>query len=117
DICAAAAAHRAAIHHAGGARVTRQFLQRGVILLLFQFGAQRGVFLHRFGLALIALQPCFLSHTTYFSANGIPIIFNSSNASSLLRALVTIVMSMPCCRLILSNSISGKIVWSGMPKE
>ena len=36
--------------------------------------------------------------------------------SSFVGALVTIVMSMPCCRLILSSSISGKIVWSPTPK-
>src|SRR5688572_4165308 len=57
DIRMAAAAHRAAVHQPGRTRVARQLLQRGVILLLFQFGAESGVLLHRLSLALVALQP------------------------------------------------------------
>src|SRR5687768_11699039 len=57
DVGVAAAAHRAAVHQAGGARVARQLRQRGVVLFLLQFGAERGVFLHRLSFALVALQP------------------------------------------------------------
>src|SRR6266545_2976402 len=43
------------------------------------------------------------------SLNGIPISLNSDLASSLVRAVVTIVTSNPMLRLILSSSTSGKI--------
>src|SRR4051794_9688417 len=56
-ITAAASAERAAIHQAGWARVARQLRQSDVVAFRFQFGADRGVFLHRFRLALIALSP------------------------------------------------------------
>src|SRR6185312_1126644 len=121
-------AERAAVDQAGWARVTRQLCQSGVVALRFQFGADGGVFLHRLLLALVALFPCFLRHkilycfasvaalgVSFASASGKPIIFNRSNASASVFALVTMVTSMPCVRLILSSSISGKIVWSEMP--
>src|ERR1039457_2191205 len=110
-VATAAAAHRAAVHHARGAGVARQLRQTGVVALRLQFGADRGVFFHRFFFAVVPLYPCFLGHNkNYFSANGKPSIFSRSSPSSLVGAVVTIVMSMPCCRLILSSSISGKIV-------
>src|ERR1035437_6077563 len=112
----AAAAHRAPVDQPGWAGVTRQLRQAGVVALGLQFGAERGVFFHRLRLALVALQPCFFSHIkNYFSANGKPMSFSKSSASALVGAVVTIVMSMPCVRLILSISISGKIVWSATP--
>src|ERR1043166_6286748 len=49
------------------------------------------------------------------SLNGIPISLKSDLASSLVRAVVTIVTSKPMLRLILSSSTSGKIVWSATP--
>src|SRR5437870_4512948 len=49
------------------------------------------------------------------SAKGIPNSLKSDLASSSVRAVVTIVTSKPMLRLILSISISGKIVWSGTP--
>src|SRR5690606_36657013 len=98
----------------GWAGIARQLGQAGVITLGFQFSTDRGVFLHRFRLALVALFPGFLRHKNflnyYRSAKGRPIIFKSSNASASVGAVVTIVMSIPCVRLILSSSISGKIV-------
>src|SRR5437763_1324496 len=53
-IAAAASAERAAVDHARRARVTRQLRQAGVIAFRLQFSAERGVFLHRLLLALIA---------------------------------------------------------------
>src|SRR5437588_86865 len=49
------------------------------------------------------------------SAKGIPNSLKSDLASSSVRAVVTMVTSKPMFRLILSISISGKIVWSGTP--
>src|SRR5438270_2758050 len=49
------------------------------------------------------------------SEKGIPNSLKSDLASSSVRAVVTIVTSKPMLRLILSISISGKIVWSGTP--
>src|SRR5688572_23540126 len=57
DVGVATAAHRAAVHQAGGASVARQLRQGGVVLFLLLFGAARGVFLHRLSFALVALQP------------------------------------------------------------
>src|ERR1017187_6463422 len=115
-IATTTAAHRAAVHHARWTGVARQLRQTGVIAFRLQFGADRGVFFHRFFFSVVPLYPCFLGHNkNYFSANGKPIIFRRSSPSSLFGAVVTIVMSMPCCRLILSSSISGKIVWSVTP--
>src|SRR4051812_1851783 len=56
-ITTAASAERATVHHAGRARVTRQFRQAGVIALRFQLGTDGGILLHRLLLALVALFP------------------------------------------------------------
>src|SRR5215469_254866 len=56
-VATAAAAERAAIHHTRWAGVTRQLRQTGVVAFRLQFGAERGEFLHRLLLALIALFP------------------------------------------------------------
>src|ERR1041385_5560785 len=55
-------AHGAAVHESCWTRVARQFGQGGVIALRFEFRPQRGEFLHRGRLALVALQPCLLRH-------------------------------------------------------
>ena len=62
-----------------------------------------------------ALTSAVLTGASFASANGKPISFNKSSACVSFGALVTIVMSMPCVRLILSSSISGKIVCSATP--
>src|SRR5213594_1971827 len=92
QVAVAAATHRAAIHHPCRACVPRQLRQTRVILLRFQLGAQRGVLFHRRGFALVSFKPCLFGHTYFASANGIPIIFNNSSASSSVSAEVTIVM-------------------------
>src|ERR1017187_3186520 len=116
QITAPAAAGRAAVHQPRWAGVARQLRETGVVAPGLQFRADRGVFFYRFSFALVALNPCFLGHKIYyFSASGKPMSFSKSSASASLRALVTTVTSIPCVRLILSNSISGKIVCSAMP--
>src|SRR5262245_25887249 len=52
-----------------------------------------------------------------FSRNGMPNERRSSRASSSLRVLVTMVMSIPCVKLTLSGSTSGKINCSVTPIE
>src|SRR6185437_11545432 len=80
-ITTAAAAERAAVDDARRARVTRQLRQAGVVAFRFQFGAERGVFLHRLLLALIALFPCFLRHKIYLAsvATALGASFASAN--------------------------------------
>src|SRR5690242_3849551 len=56
-VAATATAHRAAVYQTRWAGVARQLCQAGVIALCLQFGTQRGVFLHRFSFALVALNP------------------------------------------------------------
>src|SRR4051812_6420871 len=56
-VTATASAHFAAVHQADRARVFRELRETGVILLRLQFSAQRGVFLHRRGFPLVALNP------------------------------------------------------------
>src|SRR5581483_1662330 len=58
----AASAHGATVHQPRWARVARQLREARVITLRLQFGAERGVFFHRLGFALVALFPCFLRH-------------------------------------------------------
>src|SRR6267378_1146079 len=57
---AAAARHFATVHHPRRASVAGKLRQTGVILLRLELGADRGVFLHRRALALVAINPgCF----------------------------------------------------------
>src|SRR5688572_5973894 len=65
-------AHRAAIHQARRARVARQLGQSGVIFLRLQLGAERGIFLYRLLLALVALKPCFFCHITFLRRTACP---------------------------------------------
>src|SRR5262249_44745715 len=98
-----APAHGAAVDQAHRAGITRQFSQPRVIPFGFQLGADGSIFPHRRGLSLVSLNPGFFCHKTYFpSAKGMPMSLSSSIASPSVRAEVTMVMSMPCCRLILS---------------
>src|SRR5882762_7843938 len=59
---AAAARHFATVHHPRRAGVARKLGQTGIIFLRFELGAERGVFLHRLALALIAIDPGHLCH-------------------------------------------------------
>src|SRR6266567_6651647 len=59
---AAAARHFATVHYPRRAGVARKLRQTGVILLRFEFGAERGVFLHRRALAFVAINPGCLCH-------------------------------------------------------
>src|ERR1700734_296774 len=73
-----------------------------------------------FRFALLFDDPGGLGHRVFFyevgfslrSEKGMPKRARSSLASSFLRAVVTMVMSMPRLRLTLSSSTSGKMVWS-----
>src|SRR2546423_813966 len=56
DVCVASAGDLAAVDQADWTGIARQLLQRGVVLALFQFGAQGGVFFYSFSFALVALQ-------------------------------------------------------------
>src|ERR1051325_9371600 len=62
QVAMAPSAHGASVHEPCGTRVARQFGQRGIIALGLQFRPQRGKFLHRGRLALVALQPCLFRH-------------------------------------------------------
>src|SRR5260370_40676123 len=57
QIAMPAAAHRPAVHHAGGAGVAREFGQARVIALGLQFPAQSGVVPDRFDLFILAFFP------------------------------------------------------------
>ncbi len=59
---AAAARHQATVHHTCRAGVARKLSQTGVIFLRFELGAQRGIFLYRIALPLIAINPGHLCH-------------------------------------------------------
>src|SRR5437660_7463599 len=50
--CTAAAGHFTTVHHSRRAGVARKLRQTGVILLRFELGAERGVFLHRRAFAI-----------------------------------------------------------------
>src|SRR5256885_14531635 len=54
---AAAARYFATGHHSGRAGVARKLRQTGVILLRLELSAERGVFLHRLALAVVAIYP------------------------------------------------------------
>jgi hypothetical protein len=70
---AAAATDLAAIHHPGGAGVTRQLREADVILLRLELSAERGVLLHRLALAFVAIDPRGLRHkgTRKLTGNGL----------------------------------------------
>src|SRR5258708_17312723 len=73
QIAAAAAAHRAPIHHSGRAGVAREFGETGVIALGLQFRAQGGVFLDRFDLFLVAFFPgCFCLKIIFLRRRACP---------------------------------------------
>src|SRR5260370_32899230 len=60
DERAAAAGHFATVHHPRRAGIARKLRQTGVILLRFELGAKRGVFLHRRAFAFVAINPACL---------------------------------------------------------
>src|ERR1035438_1165813 len=62
EVAVAAAAHRAAVDHPGGAGVTRELGQPGVVAFGLQLSPNGGVLLDRFRLPLVAFNPCYLSH-------------------------------------------------------
>src|SRR5688572_15485393 len=62
EMPAAAAGDTATVHQARWAGVARQFCEGLIIALGFQFGAHRGVFLHRGGFAFITFNPGCLCH-------------------------------------------------------
>src|SRR6266478_5302745 len=62
DERAAAAGHFATVHHPRRAGVARKLRQTGVILLRFELGTERGVFLHRRAFAFVAINPGCLCH-------------------------------------------------------
>src|SRR5271170_3237146 len=70
-------------------------------------------------LAFLFNDPGGLGHSYWGvslrSEKGMPKRARSSLASSFLRAVVTMVMSMPRLRLTLSSSTSGKMVWCLTP--
>src|ERR1041385_6087247 len=59
---AAAAAHLATIHHPGRAGVAGQLRETDIVLLRLQLRPQRGVFLRRLALAIVAVNPRGLRH-------------------------------------------------------
>src|SRR5438445_1073447 len=52
----------AAVNHSGGAGVTRQLRESGIVFFRLQLRAHRSVFFHRCALALITINPGSLSH-------------------------------------------------------
>src|SRR5271169_3941749 len=62
QIAVTASAHRAPVDHSRGPRIPRQFSQTRVVALGLQLGPNRGVFLDRLGLLLVAFNPRCLSH-------------------------------------------------------
>src|ERR1051325_5309747 len=54
---AAPTAHLATIHHPGGAGIAGQLRETDIILFRLQLRPQRGVFLHRLALAVVAVNP------------------------------------------------------------
>jgi hypothetical protein len=117
------------VHHPDRARITRKLGETFIVSRRLELSSDLTVTFDRSPLSIVSFYPGFLCHISvsfgflnqaacaFLSRKGMPSSFKSSRASSLVFAVVTIVMSMPWVRVTLSNSISGKIVWSAMPRE
>src|SRR5258708_5466595 len=74
EVSVTPSAHRAAVHHSDRAGIAWKLGQAGIIALGLEFGAQGGVLFDRFGLLLVAFNPCFLSHNQEMGCWGAGVI-------------------------------------------